>query len=171
MYFPPLWYTILRITVRLPLQWATMDQTNKTSRRNFIRVVFLVALILVGTVGMVGEAAGSVKRLQTSQIWSVYLPLVLVDLNLAQAPNPSADPARSLTPTATSTPTQTPSPTFTPSQTPTMNATQWASQFPEQVHITDGVIIFALIIIAIIHFGMAIGLGRKIRHKPKPGRE
>jgi hypothetical protein len=67
------------------------------------------------------------------------------------------------------TPTPSVSPTTTsPSSTPVAES---EARYPDQAYITDGIIIFGVIIVAIVLFGVAHGNRVAIRGLPKPGRK
>jgi hypothetical protein len=146
-----------------------MNQKNKTILCKFTGMGLLAVFILVGAFGNVKGAAVSINRAQPSPTWSIYLPLILDNFNPVQTLGPTASPSKTHTFTATSTQTRTPTPTFTPTQTPNLTETETASQYPGQTHITDGVIVFGIIIVAIILIGLAWGRWMTTRRLPKPG--
>ena len=123
----------------------------------------LAALLLVGVLGVAGGLPVSANSAQPAQPWRVYLPLILANSSAGQVPTPTASPTR----TPTSTPTQTPSPTATPTITPSPTPTQieFFALFPGQVHVTDGITLFAVIIVIIIIIGVALGGGLKVRRR------
>jgi hypothetical protein len=140
-----------------------MNQAEKSSLRKWAGLGILAGLLLVGVFGVAGGAPVSANSARPAQPWRVYLPLILTNYNAGQAPTPTASPTR----TPTSTPTQTPSPTRTPTITssPTPTLIEFYALFPGQVHITDGIILFAVIIVAIIILGVIWGGGLKVRRR------
>jgi hypothetical protein len=142
-----------------------MDQTYKASLRKVTGMGLLAAFLLVGTFALLQGTAVSAKDAQVSPTWNVYLPVVLEDFNTPRTPIPTASPTQ--TPTFTATPTQTLTPTLT--QTPTPTEIEFFALYPGQAHITDGIIVFAIIIVVVIISGIVWGGGMKIQRRAKPG--